>query len=147
MKFYRSFNAIYGRVGSFAAEDVTMHLVNTKCLPILLYSIESCPLLSRDVQSLDFSVNRVIMKVFRTGSSTVINECRNFFGVLPMVDTINIRAYTFLFNFALYNNSVCSCFASHARALCSRIRLRYGIDFDCAPHHLKRLLFLPLNER
>ena len=72
MKFYRSFNAIYGSVSSFPANDVTMHLVNTKCLPILLYYIESCPLLSRDVQSLDFSVYRVIMKVIRTGSSTVI---------------------------------------------------------------------------
>ena len=55
-----------------------MHLVNTKCLSILLYYIESCPLLSRDVQSLDFSVNRVIMKVFRTGSSTLLMNAVTF---------------------------------------------------------------------
>ena len=33
--FYRSVNAVYGKVGRLATEDV-LHLVDSKCMPILL---------------------------------------------------------------------------------------------------------------
>jgi len=35
--FYRSFNAIFGRVGRLATEEVVLHLIKAKCLPVLLY--------------------------------------------------------------------------------------------------------------
>ena len=37
--FYRSFNAIFGKVCTAASEEVVLHLVKTKCLPILLYAL------------------------------------------------------------------------------------------------------------
>ena len=48
--FYRSFNAIFGRVGHIASEAVIVELVNSKCLPTLLYGLEACPLKSADLQ-------------------------------------------------------------------------------------------------
>ncbi len=33
---FGSFNAIFGRVGRFASEEVILHLIRTKCLPVLL---------------------------------------------------------------------------------------------------------------
>ena len=44
--FYRNFNAIFGKVCRAASEEVVLHLVKTKCLPILFYALESCPTIS-----------------------------------------------------------------------------------------------------
>ena len=41
--FYRSFNAVFGRIGRAASEEVILSLVKSKCLPILLYGVDACP--------------------------------------------------------------------------------------------------------
>jgi len=33
--FYRSFNAIFGRVVRLASEEVVFHLIKAKCLPVI----------------------------------------------------------------------------------------------------------------
>jgi len=40
-------------------------------MPILLYVVESCPLLARQTLSFEFTLTRIFMKHFRTGSSKV----------------------------------------------------------------------------
>ena len=80
--FFRSFNAIFSKVGRFASEHVILSLIRTKCLPILLYGLEACPVLKRDKHSLDFTLTRLFMKLFRTGSPAIVAECQlqfNFF--------------------------------------------------------------------
>jgi len=58
--FYRAANAIFARVGRIASEEVVLHLMSTKCIPILLYGLEACPLRKTDLNSLDFVVNRFL---------------------------------------------------------------------------------------
>jgi len=41
-------------------------LLKSKCIPVLLRSLEVCNLSKRDLQSLDFTVNRFFMKLFCT---------------------------------------------------------------------------------
>ena len=50
-----SINAIFGKVGRIASEEVILHLVKTKCLSILLYGLECYPLNKADTRSLDFA--------------------------------------------------------------------------------------------
>jgi len=40
---YRAFNAVFGKVGRIASPDVVVQLVKIKCLPILCYGIDVCP--------------------------------------------------------------------------------------------------------
>jgi len=42
--------------------------VITKCLSVLLYGLEACPLTKSDLQSLDFVINKLFMKLFLTKS-------------------------------------------------------------------------------
>ena len=61
-----------------------------KCISVLLYGLEVCDLPKRTIQSLDISVNRVLMKLFRSSNIEIIAECRNHFGVeLPSVQLAN----------------------------------------------------------
>jgi len=46
-------------------------------MPVLLYALEVCPLNKADLRSLDFTVNRVLMKLFRTSNIEIVKtaEC------------------------------------------------------------------------
>jgi len=51
---------MYGRI---ASEEVTLQIMDSKCIPMLLYGLEACPLLKSDRSSLDFAVDRFFMKL------------------------------------------------------------------------------------
>jgi len=63
-KFYKSFNAIFGKVQQVASESVIMQLISSKCLPVLLYATEACPFLARDQSSVYFAVTRCLNENF-----------------------------------------------------------------------------------
>ena len=78
--FYRAANAVFAKIGRVASEEVTLQLIKSKCLPILLYGLEACPLTKSDLQSLDFVINRFVMKLFTTKSIETVNFCQDNFG-------------------------------------------------------------------
>ena len=59
------YHAIFGNVGRVASEEVVLQLINTKCMPSLLYGhgLEACPLVKSELSSLDFVVNRFLQRV------------------------------------------------------------------------------------
>ena len=75
--FYRAANAIFGKVGRAASEEVVLQLLVSKCIPVLMYGLEVCPLTKSQLQSLDFTVNRFFMKLFKTGSIEIVKRPRN----------------------------------------------------------------------
>ena len=66
--FYRAFNAIYGKVGRLAPVDVVIELFNTKCMPILLYGLDACPVSSRQLKSLNHVVTSCDRKIFNVNT-------------------------------------------------------------------------------
>ena len=55
---------------------VVLHLIKSKCVPVLLYAVEACPV-NRSLQgSLEFPFTRILMKIFRTRSSDVVLETK-----------------------------------------------------------------------
>ena len=84
--FYRAANAIFGRIGRIASEEVIIQLIKSKCIPVLVYGLEVCPLTKSDRESLDFPVNRFFMKLFNTSNIQMVNDCQVYFGFdLPSV--------------------------------------------------------------
>ena len=104
MRFFRAFNAILSKVGRIASEEVVLALFKAKCLPILLYTIEACPLLSRQLHSLEFTVMRVLMKLLATGSVDVVNTSLIYFNVLPIRMQLLLRTARFLQKFCASDN-------------------------------------------
>jgi len=84
--FYWAANAILGRIGRIASEEVIIQLIKSKCIPVLVYGLEVCPLTKSDLKSLDFSVNRFFMKLFKTNNIQMVSDCQVYFGCdLPSV--------------------------------------------------------------
>jgi len=78
--FYGAANAIFGRVGRAASEEVVLHLMLTKCIPILLYVLEACHMRKTYLNSLDFVINSFFMKLIQTGNIEVVKCCQLYFG-------------------------------------------------------------------
>jgi hypothetical protein len=76
--FYRSMNAILGKVGRVASEEVVLQLVASKCISVLLYGLEACSVNKTDKASLDFTVSRFLMKLFNTNNVAIIRDCQVF---------------------------------------------------------------------
>jgi len=54
----------------------------TQCLPVLLYGLEVCLLTKADMLSLDFCVNRILMKLFVTNNISIVDECIDISSIL-----------------------------------------------------------------
>jgi len=55
--FYRSFNAIFGKIGRIAPENIVRQLIKSKFVPVLLYAVDACPInrtLERSLQFFSF---------------------------------------------------------------------------------------------
>jgi len=77
-------------LGDIASEEVMVQLLKHKCLPILLYAFEVCNLDKRVLQSLDFTVNRFFMKLFKTSNIEISNYSAD-------LEQRHGRRWTFLF--------------------------------------------------
>ena len=97
--YCRSLNAIFGKIGRSASEGVVLQLVATKCLPILMYGSEAYCLTQSNIRSLDFAVNRFLMKLFKTANINIIKDCISFFDFELPSTLLLARTQTFLSNF------------------------------------------------
>ena len=106
----------YGRIGRSGSEKVILQLIRFKCMPCLLYALEACPVNITQLRSLEFTLNRVLMKVFRTTSMDLITECRYWFGLLEMETLITKRKQRYMAKYVQSDNVSCQLFA-HAESV------------------------------
>jgi len=66
------------------------------------------------------------MKLFKTGSSTIISDCRKFFGFLPITYQIDIRTARLSETFMISDNGICMLFERHAKIGRNKIFSTYG---------------------
>ena len=60
---------------------VVLHLIKVKCLPVLLYGIEVCPVNLSDMRSIEFTARRVLIKLFHTYNYAIIDSFMSLFGL------------------------------------------------------------------
>ena len=77
--FYGVVNAIFGKLGRIASEEVILQLIISKCIPVLLYVLEACPLVKSELSALDFVINRFFMKMFNTDDMHIVRNCQMYF--------------------------------------------------------------------
>jgi len=79
--FYRGANAICGEIGSIASEEVVLELIKSRCIYLFhSYGLEACHLVKAQLHLLDFVVNRLFMKLFRTNNVEIMKYCLYYLG-------------------------------------------------------------------
>ena len=72
--FYRSANAIFGKIGRIASEEVTLQslqVTQSRYVPLLLYGLVAWPLNKSQVNSLDFVINRFLWSHYVIGQAII----------------------------------------------------------------------------
>ena len=104
--FCRAVNGIIGKIGKSTHEDVVLHLIKFKCLPMLLYATECCNVNKRSLASLDFCVVKFVMKIFKSTNRLLIDECMNNFGFSLPSKLIVARLERFMLKIKSCTNSL-----------------------------------------
>jgi len=105
--FYRSFNSIYGKIAHNASEEVLFELIRTKCVPVLLYGVEFCPLNSSDIHSLQFTMNKILFKIYGALSKDSFNDICDNFGIGIVKNMVASRRDKFVKRYSLSENYLC----------------------------------------
>jgi exonuclease III len=105
--FYKSFNSIFGKIGRSASEEVLFSLIRSKCLPVLYYGIDVCPINSAITHSLQFTINRVFFKVFGAMSNNSYCELSDYFGIPSVMSTVRHRQDKFVNSYSSADNVLC----------------------------------------
>jgi len=78
--------------------DIVIELRMSKCVPVLYYGSECCPVSKSQFKSLEFALCGSFMKIFNTRSKEIANYCMEMFNVQTPHYTIIKRKYKFLSN-------------------------------------------------
>ena len=95
-KFYKAFNCIFGKIGRVASEEVIFALMKSKCIPVLLYGTEACPVNSEVRHSLQFALNTI----------TYQDICK-YFGLWTVEEQISARKSKFNLRYGASESTVC----------------------------------------
>jgi hypothetical protein len=80
----------------------------------------------RQISSLEFSLTRILMRIFRTISPLTVKWCQVNFGILPIACQLKIRTARFLQKFLGSQNHLCLLFAQSATLKLNDIFSKYG---------------------
>jgi len=106
--FYRAFTAVFGKVGRVASDNVVAELLKTKCLPILLYGLEACPLTKTQLKSLNYAVSSSFRKIFNASSNDIVYSCRHMFNFAEIENILCIKKRKFWQKYCLLDDIVCA---------------------------------------
>jgi len=67
---------------------MVIELFKKKCLALLLYGTEACPMKKYHIASLQFVVNTCFAKNFNTRSKDVVNDCKFYFNCDSVFDCV-----------------------------------------------------------
>ena len=100
------------------ARLILLNLVEYKCLPMLLYATEACPMTKTDIQQIEFPFTRRFMKLFRASSVNVVEECQKQFNFKMAEVCISMRKVNFIKKLGHTKNYLCYVFVKSAQTRC-----------------------------
>lgn len=103
-KFFRSLNGIISKVGNLSSPVVIISLVESYCLPILLYGLEGLSLNKSLTEQLDAAYSQLYTKLFKTFDKTSIYLCQYYLNKIPLKYIINNRKINFLISVSKFSN-------------------------------------------
>ena len=108
--YYRAVNAMLSKLSNCASEECSVRLVTSKCVPVLIYGLEACELFNTQIRTLDFMTRRTFMRIFKTRSVDIVQECMSHFNLYLFSSIVNIRRATFLLKLKSSDNELCRYF-------------------------------------
>ena len=94
-KFFQATNLIFGKIGTRVPLSLLLSLIDTFCIPVLLYGLVVWSQTKADKNTLEFAYSTVFFKLFQVKNKDNINLCRCYSGCLPVICRLDIRKLNF----------------------------------------------------
>ena len=104
---FHAFNAIFGRLGRSASNEVVIHLLRSECIPVLPYGLDACPINAMGFKSLQHPIANIVITLFVTKSAEVVTECQQAFEFQPIHNQINCLKIKFLNRYVTCPDCIC----------------------------------------
>lgn len=141
-KFYTGANTILGRLGTAAPASVLLHLINTQCLPSLLYGTVATGLSKVDLSSLNYAYNSVFVKIFKTSNPDIILNCQYYSGCFTVTLHYEYQRYMFLNKLMNDNKFVKNCRIDDPDMNdYNRIRCKYNLCHSDSRNSIRRKIW------
>jgi len=95
-KFYGALNGIFAKVGLNTSPEVLCSLVQSFCLPVLLYGAEALNYSKKLLNGLEKSYSHAFAKILEKIDKDIILNCQYFMGSLPVKLIIGQRKLNYL---------------------------------------------------
>ena len=105
-KFFKSINGIFGKVGLNSSLPVLSSLIETCCLPSLLYASECLTWNASMLRGCKNAYAHVFFILFHTYDMSTIAYCQYYMGVMPVELKVASRKLKFLSNLKSVDNSI-----------------------------------------
>jgi hypothetical protein len=130
-KYFGALNGIFSKIGTKASPAISLSLINSFCLPVLLYGVESMKISSRNLNSLEFAYTAAFGKIFGSYDKSVVRHCQFYCGVLPITYNIDIRRLKFLNSLDTSRNlHINFLFMLNARTEINDMLSKYNLNSD-----------------
>ena len=77
-----------------------------------MYASEACGLTQSDIRSLDFVVNRFLMKLFKNTNLGIVQDCLSYFNFKLPSSLLVTRTRNFLPKYSNCENFICKLFSN-----------------------------------
>ena len=94
-KFYRSVNGIFSKIVATKDPTVIISLMNSFCVPILLYGLEAFNVTTSCRNSVDFLYNSIFVKIFKIKERNCILRCQYYTNNLPATCQLDLKTLNF----------------------------------------------------
>jgi len=94
-QFFSSINGILSHIGSRTDLRVSLHLLFSKCVPILMYGLEAIILNSSQASNLSFVYNAIFVKLFNSFDKVIIANCQFYSGYLSFKYFVDVKKINF----------------------------------------------------
>ena len=94
--FYKATNTILSKLGSNPPMDVALKLINSKCLPILMYGMAAVSVTSSELNKLTFAYNSIFCKLFSIKITADIKFCQYYCNYWEFSHMRNFYRFCFL---------------------------------------------------
>lgn len=127
-KYFRALNGIFYKIGTRSSPMVILSLVDSFCIPILSYGVESFNIRQADYNYLDAAYNAAFAKVFSTFDRDIIRCCQFYCGAIPFNMKIDIKRLKFYCSLSIVkNDSVRGLFILNGQDELSRLLTKHNL--------------------
>ena len=128
-KYFKALNGIFGKVGVKSSIAVSLSLINSFCVPLLIYGLDAIKLAKSGYSGLEAAYTAAFAKIFGSYDRSIILNCQFFCNYMPMIYRIDLKRMNFLYGLQKLNFSMQMLYCRFGRIDLCDLLVKYGIAF------------------